>query len=354
MKLIGVLLCFLTLVVFSRADDSTTLHGPKGRVGKSIGLKIKSFGISEEIIQKMALSTTAVVPDKGTSSNSTEVGTPSAPDKLALLVRNYFVDSGVLFDVEKGHRLAMARNVPFDKEGNPVLFVFTMMVAHNEKALADIRKILLNLDDYVAHQVCLDWKILEAPLGLLDDILDEQVGNGDDPAKRIILDRPEADKVFNALRNAKEVDFKSQPRLIVMDRQPSSITTNKEIIYPTRYQGLGNSKDQNASIVNLALPHFDTVAPDDELPGFREVGININFTPRIEMQYERINLELSPKITELIGYEEFEGETRMPIFYTWSLNVSVTVGNHQTIIFRGPAPLEKRELIVLLQAVYFP
>jgi hypothetical protein len=101
------------------------------------------------------------------------------------------------------------------------------------------------------------------------------------------------------------------------------------------------------------LPRFDTVAPDDEQPGFRMVGIKIDLTPRYEPQFDRINLEMAPQITEFKGYEEFGAGIKVPKFWSWSLNTSVNLRRNHSMIFRGPASDEKREIIIFLQANAF-
>ena len=75
------------------------------------------------------------------------------------------------------------------------------------------------------------------------------------------------------------------------------ITVAQEFIYPTDWQpapapvvgggGGGNQGGGQAGLggaiqIQSAIPQFDTVAPDDEQPGFREVGVVLDVTPRIE------------------------------------------------------------------------
>ena len=57
-----------------------------------------------------------------------------------------------------------------------------------------------------------------------------------------------------------------------------------------------------------AIPQFETVAPLDEQPGFREVGVVLNVTPTIE-KYNSINLRLTPKVTEFDGFIEYGGNS---------------------------------------------
>ena len=71
-----------------------------------------------------------------------------------------------------------------------------------------------------------------------------------------------------------------------MDGQEATITIAQEFIYPTDYEpapapvvggGGGGGANNQAGLggaiqLQSAIPTFDTVAPDDEQPGFREVG----------------------------------------------------------------------------------
>ena len=79
-----------------------------------------------------------------------------------------------------------------------------------------------------------------------------------------------------------------------MDGQPAQITIAQEFIYPTDYQpapargwrrGQGNQGQAGlggAIQIQSAIPQFDTVAPDDEQPGFREVGVVLGVTRELK------------------------------------------------------------------------
>ena len=81
-----------------------------------------------------------------------------------------------------------------------------------------------------------------------------------------------------------------------MDGQPATITVAQEFIYPTSYEpapvptvgggGGGNNNDGGglggAIQIQSAIPQFETVAPDDEQPGFREVGVVLMSRQRLK------------------------------------------------------------------------
>ena len=175
--------------------------------------------------------------------------------------------------------------------------------------------------------------------------------------------------MINALKRKQGTDLLSAPRVTVMDGQPASITIAQEFIYPTDWQpapaptvggGGGGNNQGNQGFgggiqIAPAIPQFDTVAPDDEQPGFREVGVVLDVTPRIE-KYNSIALELNPKVTEFDGFVEYGGQSAMigapgqagappvlvqpsgilmPIFSVRKVNTTVTIFDGATVIIGG-------------------
>jgi general secretion pathway protein D len=176
-----------------------------------------------------------------------------------------------------------------------------------------------------------------------------------------ILGIREATLLINALKRKQGTDLLSAPRVTVMDGQPASITIAQEFIYPTDWQlqqqggggGAGGAGGGGVQFPQPALPQFDTVAPDDEQPGFREVGVVMDVTPRIE-KYNSIALELNPKVTEFDGFIEYGGSQissvasfsgmgivtspsgiLMPIFSVRKVNTTVTIFDGATVIIGG-------------------
>ena len=186
-------------------------------------------------------------------------------------------------------------------------------------------------------------------------------------AGSLILGGSQAKLLINALKRKQGTDLLSAPRITVMDGQPAQITIAQEFIYPTDYEpaplpgggGGGGANQQGiggcqAIQIQSAIPQFDTVAPDDEQPGFREVGVVMDVTPRIE-KYNSIALELAPKVTEFDGFIEYGGSSAMigtsqvgsppmiiqpsgilmPIFSVRKVNTSVTIFDGATVIIGG-------------------
>jgi len=184
----------------------------------------------------------------------------------------------------------------------------------------------------------------------------------------MILSSSQATLLVNALKRKQGTDLLSAPRVTVMDGQNAVITVAQEFIYPTQCEpapaptvggGGGGGGDGAAGLggaiqIQSAIPQFETVAPDDEQPGFREVGVVLDVTPTIE-KYNSINLELKPKVTEFDGFIEYGGNSAMigtsqvgappmiiqpsvilmPIFSVRKVSTRVTIFDGATVIIGG-------------------
>jgi general secretion pathway protein D len=190
--------------------------------------------------------------------------------------------------------------------------------------------------------------------------------NGLSVGGQSILPDFQAGILINALKRKQGTDLLSAPRVTVMDGQLATITVAQEFIYPTDYQpaqapgaggggggagGLGGGVGGGITIQS-ATPSFDTVAPEDENPGFREVGVVLEVTPTIE-KYNSINLDLKPKVTEFDGFVEYGGPSGtigtgfstatvlapsgilMPIFSVRKVQTQVTIFDGATVIIGG-------------------
>jgi general secretion pathway protein D len=180
----------------------------------------------------------------------------------------------------------------------------------------------------------------------------------------MIIGSSQAAIMINALKRKQGTDLLSAPRVTVMDGQPATITVAQEFIYPTTYEPappptLGGDGGDGAGLggaiqIQSAIPQFETVAPDDEQPGFREVGVVLHVTPTIE-KYNSINLKLTPKVTEFDGFIEYGGNSAMigtanegtppliiqpsgilmPIFSVRKVDTQVSIFDGATVIIGG-------------------
>jgi len=203
-----------------------------------------------------------------------------------------------------------------------------------------------------------------SPLGTFSSNRDgsiETVGQNE-----MIIGSSQAALMISALKRKQGTDLLSAPRVTVMDGQSATITVAQEFIYPTEYEpapaptiGGGGGNNEGGGLggaiqIQSAIPQFETVAPLDEQPGFREVGVVLNVTPTIE-KYNSINLRLTPKVTEFDGFIEYGGNSAMigtsqvgsppmmiqpsgilmPIFSVRKVDTQVSIFDGATVIIGG-------------------
>ena len=266
-----------------------------------------------------------------------------------------------------------------DATGNPMPFWDKNLIGNTRK-LADAhsatgmsRDTIIKIPDNESASVNLPNNVPNLPgrIGIgegVQPLLNLKMSAPEVLGSGTILGNSQATLLINALKRKQGTDLLSAPRITVMDGQPAQITIAQEFIYPTDYEpaplpgGGGGGGNNNQGLGGLAqaiqiqsaIPQFDTVAPDDEQPGFREVGVVLDVTPRIE-KYNSIALELSPKVTEFDGFIEYGGSSAMigtsatgappmiiqpsgilmPIFSVRKVNTSVTIFDGATVIIGG-------------------
>jgi len=248
------------------------------------------------------------------------------------VIKQFLEGAGIPFDETKGHKFV------FDG--------FQMIVTHERRSLDLIEKILRKLDADHNRQVSVTFKMLDAPLGLIEEVLSETAKAEDDKKFSSIINRKHAERLIEGLLKDENVELLHAPNLLIMDHQPTSYSSAQEVIYPTDFIP---PLENNQSKPSQPIAQFDTVAPDDEQPGFRKVGLTIELTPRVAL-HETIDLELSPKLTRLIGHEDYGQGTKIPVFWSWHINTIVTLGPDETMISRGASSEEKKEIIVFIEA----
>ena len=248
------------------------------------------------------------------------------------VIKQFLERAGIPFNETKGHKLV------FDG--------FQMIVTHERSSLDLIEKILRKLDTDHNRQVSVTFNMLEAPLGLFNQVFAETAKPETDRKFRSIVDDKHAQRLLEGLLKYENVELLHAPNLLIMDSQSTSYSSAQEVIYPTDFIP---PLENNQSKPSQPIAQFDTVAPDDEQPGFRKVGLTIELTPRVAL-YEKIDLELSPKLTRLIGHEDYGQGTKIPVFWSWHINTIVTLGPDETMISRGASSEEKKEIIVFIEA----
>ena len=184
----------------------------------------------------------------------------------------------------------------------------------------------------------------------------------------MILGGSQANLLISALKRKQGTDLLSAPGLQIMDGQPAQITIAQEFICPTDYQpsalapvvGGGGQGNQGGRVLaepsnQSAIPQFDTVAPDDEQPGFREVGVVLERNSKNRKSTTPSLSSLTQKVTEFDGFIEYGGQQAMierpklglppmviqpsgilmPIFSVRKVNTSVTIFDGATVIIGG-------------------
>jgi hypothetical protein len=312
-----------------RAD--AVILSKSGGTLKSKPLETEFYELTQGTINRMTGGGTVAGGLAGDPFNSNPGGGRGGDDQGSK-IKSFWEGVGIPFDATKGHRFV------FDG--------FQMIVTHDRRAHDLIDKILRRLDADFNKQVSVTFKMLEAPIGLIDQVLAETAEAESDKKFSSVIDREHAKKLIHALLASKEVELLHSPNLLIMDGQPTQHSFAQEVIYPTDFLPPLESNQSNPS---QPIPQFDTVSPDDEQPGFREVGLTINLTPRVE-KYGTIVLELNPKLTRLIGHEEYGQGIKVPIFWSWKINTSVTLGPNETMISRGTSSEEKKEILTFIEA----
>jgi Flp pilus assembly secretin CpaC len=200
------------------------------------------------------------------------------------------------------------------------------------------------------RQVSVNFKILETSLGLIDQVLTKTQKEDSGKTFSPVLSRPRTEEVYRSLLDSPDAELLYLPTIVVLDGQPTRLSAGEELIYPTDF---AIPSESNQTSPKHPTPRFDTVAPDDEQPGFRKVGLIIDLTPRIEKN-NRISLELMPKLTRLVKFEEYGQGIRVPVFWTWSVNTSINLGVKESLILRGPAEVAKKEILFFIEPSISP
>jgi len=269
---------------------------------------------------------------QGTIARMTGGGVGPEGANPSSAIKQFLEEADISFDAAQGHKFV------FDG--------FQMIVTHERRSLDLLEKIIRKLDADLNKQVSVTFRVLEAPLGLIDQVLSKTAKAESEKKFRSIINREHAGRLLEDLLKDKQVEFLHAPNLLIMDGQPTRYSSSREVIYPTDFIP---PIESNNSKPSQPIAQFDTVAPDDEQPGFREVGLRIDLTPRVE-KYQTIALELMPKLTRLVGHEEYGQGTKIPVFWSWKINTSVTLGLDETMISRGASSEERKEIIVFIEA----
>ncbi len=120
--------------------------------------------------------------------------------------------------------------------------------------------------------------------------------------------------VLDFLKEKTDSKLKSNPRLLAMDNEESSISVGTTVPVPRIQRGLGGQGD---------MVTFE----------YKEVNIQLNVTPHVTGPKE-ITMYVNPIIEEITGWVEYE-KHRAPITDKRTVNSIVTVKNGETVVIGG-------------------
>lgn len=294
-----------------------------GRSKKPI-LETEFFELTQGTINRM----TGGGVSSGTDPFAPQTG---KGDATGIKIMNFLTGAGIPFVSSKGHSFV------FDG--------FQMIISHERKSLDLIEKIIRKFDPDRSKQISINIKIFESSIGKIDQIsskLNEQNGRN---SQTSIIEQPVAEKIIQELLSSTEFDLLHSPNIVVVEGQVGQISTGEEMVYPTDFQRISATQTQRAQSIT---PSFDSLGPEDERPGFRHIGLTLTILPKVQKN-NFIALEISSKLTRLLGHEEFAPGVRLPKFWSNKINTSVLIEPTQTLIIRNTSSVPKNETIMLIQ-----
>jgi len=130
--------------------------------------------------------------------------------------------------------------------------------------------------------------------------------------------------VLDFLNEKTDSKLKSNPKLLAMDNEESSISVGTTVPVPRIQRGFGGQGD---------MVTFD----------YKEVNIQLNVTPHLSGNDE-IAMYVNPVIEEITGWVEY-GTNRAPITDKRSVNSIVTVKNGETVVIGGLIKSQKTKTV---------
>ncbi len=128
------------------------------------------------------------------------------------------------------------------------------------------------------------------------------------------LSASEFSAVLDFLDEKTDAKLMSNPRLLAMDNEESSISVGTTVPVPRIQRGMGGQGD---------MVTFE----------YKEVNIQLNVTPHVA-DMNMITMYVNPVIEEIVGWVELQGN-RAPITDKRTVNSIVTVKNGETVVIGG-------------------
>ena len=348
----------LNILTFKNGDEpfpNVTIHLNSMPLGKMIQFISEMVGwtyeIEAEIVviskfgrsKKPILETEFFELTQGTINRITGGGTsgnadPFAPkpvtgskgDNIGSKLMSFLTSAGIPFVSSKGHKFV------FDG--------FQMVITHERDSLDLIEKIIRKFDPDRSKQISITIKVFESSIGKIDQIYSELNKQKDRNSITSIIEQPLAEKMIQELLSSTEFDLLHSPNIVVVEGQVGQISSGEEMVYPTDFQTSTPTQPKGTKSIT---PHFDSLGPEDERPGFRHIGLTLSILPKVQKN-NFIALEISSKLTRLLGHEEFAPGVRLPKFWSNKVETSVLIEPNQTLVIRNTSSEPKKEIIMFI------
>ena len=130
--------------------------------------------------------------------------------------------------------------------------------------------------------------------------------------------------VLDFLKSKTDSKLVSNPRILALDNEESSISVGTTVPVPQIQRGIGGSGD---------MVTFE----------YKEVNIQLNVTPHADEE-DKITMYVNPVIEEITGWVEY-GEHRAPVTDKRAVNSIVTINNGETVVIGGLIKTQKIETV---------
>jgi type II secretory pathway component GspD/PulD (secretin) len=127
------------------------------------------------------------------------------------------------------------------------------------------------------------------------------------------------DMLIRALDQSSGVDVLSAPNVVTLSGQPAVITVGERHFYPQTYE----AGESQGAVVHVKYADFEE----------KILGVEMTVTPTIKGN--DIQMKINPKITELIGWQQFEISPKDTSYGTFQAKVTVQF-EHERVIAKLP------------------
>lgn len=127
------------------------------------------------------------------------------------------------------------------------------------------------------------------------------------------------DMLIRALDQSSGVDVLSAPNVVTLSGQPAVITVGERHFYPQTYE----AGESQGAVVHVKYADFEE----------KILGVEMTVTPTIKGN--DIQMKINPKITELLGWQQFEISPKDTSYGTFQAKVTVQF-EHERVVAKLP------------------